>query len=115
MNPDEVRNKITVTVPIVYSIIFIRFLFSQIPIEIGIVHQYPFNSNTQSMCVIGQVFGSRRYTVYCKGAPEKIIQNCKAETSNIKINYINYTSFILWFFFFQSHQIFFPFWKNLVH
>lgn len=36
------------------------------------------------MCVIGQVLGSRLYTVYCKGAPEKIIQNCLKETSNVK-------------------------------
>ncbi|XP_050438622.1 polyamine-transporting ATPase 13A3-like isoform X2 [Adelges cooleyi] len=50
------------------------------PIEIGIVHQYPFNSKTQSMCVIGQVLGSRGYTVYCKGAPEKIIHSCLLDT-----------------------------------
>ncbi|XP_050530519.1 polyamine-transporting ATPase 13A3-like isoform X2 [Daktulosphaira vitifoliae] len=50
------------------------------PVEIGIVHQYPFNSKTQSMCVIGKVFGSRNYTVYCKGAPEKIIQSCLSHT-----------------------------------
>jgi len=36
------------------------------------------------MCVIGQVFGTRRYTAYCKGAPEKIIQSCLKETSNLK-------------------------------
>ncbi|KAE9523697.1 hypothetical protein AGLY_015915 [Aphis glycines] len=52
----------------------------EVPIEIGIVHQFPFNSKTQSMCVIGQVFGTRGYTAYCKGAPEKIIQNCLKET-----------------------------------
>lgn len=56
----------------------------QNPIEIGIVHQFPFNSQTQSMCVIGQVFGSRRYTAYCKGAPEKIIGHCLKESSNSK-------------------------------
>ncbi|VVC28869.1 P-type ATPase, transmembrane domain,P-type ATPase, phosphorylation site,P-type ATPase, cytoplasmic [Cinara cedri] len=50
------------------------------PIEIGIIHQYPFNSKTQSMCVIGQIFGSRNYTVYCKGAPEKVIQSCVGES-----------------------------------
>lgn len=33
------------------------------------------------MCVVGQVFGSRRYTAYCKGAPEKVIDNCLKETS----------------------------------
>lgn len=95
------------------SILF--FFFLQIPIEIGIVHQYPFNSNTQSMCVIGQVFGSRHYTVYCKGAPEKIIQNCKAETSNIEFK--NCLIFFLYFIvsFFQSRRIYFLFWKNLVH
>jgi len=37
------------------------------------------------MCVIGQVFGTRGYTAYCKGAPEKIIQNCLKETGNLKI------------------------------
>lgn len=36
------------------------------------------------MCVVGQVFGSRRYTAYCKGAPEKIIAHCLKESSNLK-------------------------------
>lgn len=65
------------------------------------------------MCVIGQVFGTRGYTAYCKGAPEKIIQNCLKETGNLKIIKIN--SFFLYYFFFQFLQIFFLFWKNLVH
>ncbi|XP_025196662.1 probable cation-transporting ATPase 13A3 isoform X1 [Melanaphis sacchari] len=57
-----------------------KLYLDESPIEIGIVHQFPFNSKTQSMCVIGQVFGTRGYTAYCKGAPEKIIQSCLKET-----------------------------------
>lgn len=40
------------------------------------------------MCVIGQILGSRLYTAYCKGAPEKIIQSCLKETSNCKNQYV---------------------------
>lgn len=49
------------------------------------------------MCVIGQVFGSRRYTAYCKGAPEKIIEHCLKESSNLEKKIRNYLLFIILF------------------
>lgn len=50
------------------------------PLEIGIVRQFAFSSNTQSMSVIARLLGARAFTVFTKGAPEKIISLCNPIT-----------------------------------
>ncbi|KAM4771314.1 putative cation-transporting ATPase 13A5 [Rhinophrynus dorsalis] len=47
---------------------------------ITILQQFPFSSTLQRMSVITQVIGGDEFTVFLKGAPEKVINFCKPET-----------------------------------
>nr|CAD7264233.1 unnamed protein product [Timema shepardi] len=49
------------------------FKYSQVPMEIGIVHQYQFSSTLQRMSVITRVLGTQEFIVFCKGSPEMIM------------------------------------------
>ncbi|CAG0885909.1 unnamed protein product [Cyprideis torosa] len=48
----------------------------QFPLEVGILRQFPFSSETQRMSVVTRTLGKREMEVFVKGAPEKIIALC---------------------------------------
>ncbi|XP_049781747.1 polyamine-transporting ATPase 13A3-like [Schistocerca cancellata] len=62
------------------SFLMTPFNESEIPYEVGILRQFPFTSAAQCMSVITRVLGSKFMTVYCKGAPEKIVSLSRKET-----------------------------------
>ncbi|CAB0016985.1 unnamed protein product [Nesidiocoris tenuis] len=66
----------------------------KVPLEIGIVRQFHFNSNVQCMSVIARTLGARHMVVYTKGAPEKVLRMCVPQTipDNITITLSYYTS-----------------------
>ncbi|KAL1132364.1 hypothetical protein AAG570_010319 [Ranatra chinensis] len=68
--------------------------FRSVPLEIGIVRQFPFNSNAQCMSVITRTLGASHMTLYTKGAPEKIQNMCLPETvpDNMSATLSYYTS-----------------------
>lgn len=53
---------------------------SNVPYSIGIIKQHQFSSEAQCMTVIVRVLGERNMRVYAKGAPEKILTMCAANT-----------------------------------
>ncbi|XP_014244199.1 probable cation-transporting ATPase 13A3 isoform X1 [Cimex lectularius] len=65
-----------------------------VPLEIGIVRQFHFNSNVQTMSVIARQLAAKNYTFYTKGAPERVLSMCKPKSvpSNITITLSYYTS-----------------------
>uniref|UniRef100_A0A0A9WMI9 Cation-transporting ATPase n=3 Tax=Lygus hesperus TaxID=30085 RepID=A0A0A9WMI9_LYGHE len=66
----------------------------KVPLEIGIVRQFHFNSNVQCMSVIARTLGARNMVVYTKGAPEKVLGMCNPDTvpENSLITLSYYTS-----------------------
>ncbi|XP_049846104.1 polyamine-transporting ATPase 13A3-like isoform X2 [Schistocerca gregaria] len=62
------------------SFLMTPFNECEIPYEVGILRQFPFSSAAQCMSVITRVLGSKFMTVYCKGAPEKIVSLSRKET-----------------------------------
>lgn len=51
-----------------------------IPYSIGIIKEHQFASELQMSSVIVRIMGNNHMTVFSKGAPEKILSLCKAET-----------------------------------
>ena len=60
--------------------------FAPSNLEIALLKQYPFDSAVQRMTVVAKKKGSSNYSVFIKGAPEKVASLCKPETSNIFTN-----------------------------
>lgn len=52
----------------------------EIPLEIGIIHQFQFSSTLQRMSVVTKILGSEHFTLFCKGSPEMIVSLSKRET-----------------------------------
>lgn len=55
-------------------------LLEQGDVAIGIVRQFPFESQLQRASVVITPAGSNRFQVYAKGAPETIIRMCAEES-----------------------------------
>jgi cation-transporting ATPase 13A3/4/5 len=53
----------------------------EINLEIAIIKQFSFSSSLLRMSVLCKTLDSDHLDVYCKGAPEKITELCKPETS----------------------------------
>jgi len=49
-------------------------------LEIALLKQYPFDSAVQRMTVVAKKKGSQNFTVFMKGAPEKVASFCKPNT-----------------------------------
>ncbi|XP_023320447.1 probable cation-transporting ATPase 13A3 [Eurytemora carolleeae] len=54
--------------------------FAPSNLEIALLKQYPFDSAVQRMTVVAKKKGSSNYSVFIKGAPEKVASLCKPET-----------------------------------
>lgn len=52
-------------------------------LEIAIVKQFTFSSSMLRMSVLCKALGADHLHVYTKGAPEKLKELCRPETSNI--------------------------------
>ena len=50
-------------------------------LEIALLKQYPFDSAVQRMTVVAKKKGAQYYSVFMKGAPEKVASFCRSETS----------------------------------
>jgi magnesium-transporting ATPase (P-type) len=57
-------------------------------VEIAIVKQFTFSSSMLRMSVLCKTLNSKHMDVYTKGAPEKIIELCKKETSKFSEIYL---------------------------
>merc|ERR1719450_2085632 len=49
-------------------------------LEIALLKQYPFDSAVQRMTVVAKKKGAQYYSVFIKGAPEKVASFCRSET-----------------------------------
>merc|ERR1719412_3398065 len=49
-------------------------------LEIALLKQYPFDSAVQRMTVVAKKKGAQYYSVFMKGAPEKVASFCRSET-----------------------------------
>ena len=47
-------------------------LESTVPLQVGILRQFPFESSLQRMSVITRKLGNSHWDLYCKGSPEKV-------------------------------------------
>ena len=56
------------------------FSIDALPFEIGITRQFPFSSTLARMSVIVRRLGSRNFTIFTKGAPEKLEELCVPES-----------------------------------
>eukprot|EP00092_Neocalanus_flemingeri_P007619 GFUD01008222.1.p1 GENE.GFUD01008222.1~~GFUD01008222.1.p1 ORF type:complete len:1156 (+),score=221.75 GFUD01008222.1:90-3557(+) len=56
------------------------FSIDDLPLEIGITRQFTFSSTLARMSVIVRKLGKRNFTVFTKGAPEKIEELCVEES-----------------------------------
>ena len=56
------------------------FSIDSLPLEIGITRQFTFSSTLARMSVIVRKLGTRNFTIYTKGAPEKLEELCRPET-----------------------------------
>ena len=54
-------------------------------LEIALFKQYPFDSAVQRMTVVAKKKGAQYYSVFVKGAPEKVASFCRSETSKTKV------------------------------
>ena len=52
-------------------------------LEIALLKQYPFDSAVQRMTVVAKKKGAQYYSVFVKGAPEKVASFCRSETSKL--------------------------------
>ena len=50
-------------------------------LEIALIKQYPFDSAVQRMTVVAKKKGAQYYSVFVKGAPEKVASFCRPDTS----------------------------------
>jgi magnesium-transporting ATPase (P-type) len=50
-------------------------------LELALVKQYPFDSAVQRMTVVAKKKGTPAYSVFIKGAPEKVASLCRPNTS----------------------------------
>jgi magnesium-transporting ATPase (P-type) len=50
-------------------------------LELALLKQYPFDSAVQRMTVVVKKKGTPAYSVYIKGAPEKVASLCRPNTS----------------------------------
>jgi magnesium-transporting ATPase (P-type) len=57
-------------------------------LEIAIIKQFAFSSSLLRMSVLCKTINSDHLDVYCKGAPEKIYELCKPETSNFFLFFV---------------------------
>lgn len=57
-----------------------QFSIDDLPLEIGITRQFTFSSTLARMSVIVRKLGMRNFTVFTKGAPEKIEELCLEES-----------------------------------
>ncbi|XP_054290911.1 polyamine-transporting ATPase 13A3-like isoform X1 [Macrosteles quadrilineatus] len=66
----------------------------EMPYEIGVVKQFPFNTTSMTMTVIARVLGSNHMTVFTKGAPESIVNICLPSSvpDNIETVLCEYTA-----------------------
>ena len=55
--------------------------FAPSNLEIALFKQYPFDSAVQRMTVVAKKKGAQYYSVFIKGAPEKVASFCRSETS----------------------------------
>jgi len=55
-------------------------------LEIALLKQYPFDSAVQRMTVVAKKKGAQYYSVFVKGAPEKIASFCRSETIPAEFN-----------------------------
>ena len=69
-------------------------------LEIALLKQYPFDSAVQRMTVVAKKKGAQYYTVFVKGAPEKVASFCRSETSKFSI--VFNLVFVLILFIFNS-------------
>ena len=53
-------------------------------LEIALFKQYPFDSAVQRMTVVAKKKGAQYFSVFVKGAPEKVASFCRSETSKRK-------------------------------
>ena len=56
------------------------FSIDALPLEVGITRQFPFSSTLARMSVIVRKLGSKNFTIYTKGAPEKLEELCVPES-----------------------------------
>lgn len=49
----------------------------EIPLEIGIVREFPFSSSLQRMSVVTRTLSDNHFKVYCKGSPEMLSTLCR--------------------------------------
>ena len=56
------------------------FSIDALPFEIGITRQFPFSSTLARMSVIVRKLRSKNFTIYTKGAPEKLEELCVPES-----------------------------------
>merc|ERR1719336_1747061 len=54
--------------------------FAPSNLEIALFKQYPFDSAVQRMTVVAKKKGAQYYSVFIKGAPEKVASFCRSET-----------------------------------
>ena len=52
-------------------------------LEIALIKQYPFDSAVQRMTVVAKKKGAQYYSVFVKGAPEKVASFCRPDTSKL--------------------------------
>ena len=66
-------------------------------LEIALLKQYPFDSAVQRMTVVAKKKGAQYYSVFIKGAPEKVASFCRSETSKSRQCYCLFSLSILLF------------------
>ena len=64
-------------------------------LEIALLKQYPFDSAVQRMTVVAKKKGAQYYSVFIKGAPEKVASFCRSETSKSQRDYLFSPSILL--------------------
>ena len=63
-------------------------------LEIALFKQYPFDSAVQRMTVVAKKKGAQYYSVFVKGAPEKVASFCRSETSKKKFVCLFFWSYV---------------------
>ncbi len=58
-------------------------------LELALVKQYPFDSAVQRMTVVAKKKGTPAYSVFIKGAPEKVASLCRPNTSEAESFFIS--------------------------
>jgi len=68
-------------------------------LELALLKQYPFDSAVQRMTVVAKKKGTPSYSVFIKGAPEKVASLCRPNTSMFCI------LFVLWLMFARDESV----------